>query len=524
MLRKPHWPALALAAVAALAGCGDDNGGNGTEPVLPPSAPAAPTVTQEGNALTISWNPVTNATAYDLQRQNVSTGGSFGSIATDLTTTSYTDSSVQVDVQYSYRVVAKNEGGSSTPSDPTPGRIGAKVATVSGIITGTRTLSADTTYTLSGVVLVADGGRLNIPAGTTIYGSIDVQPTALIVQQGGQIFSEGTETAPVVFTSPAASPSKGNWGGVVVNGRSICNFPADDCIGEGLAGPYGGTVFDDNSGRIVYTRVEWAGFEVSFGNELNALTLNGVGSGTEIHHVQTHGGLDDGFEWFGGTVDAKYLLATDISDDSFDFSTGWHGRGQFWIAQQDPDDADNGYEVDGNEDDYDATPWNNPQVYNVTLVGKGVDGQGGTAGESTRGMLLRRGTGGTYANHIVVGFGGEGLDIDNAQTVNRIAADSMAIVSSIIFSNASSFSGDGDGIDEGAIFNTTGWGNRVADPLLANPFDRNNPDFRPAAGSPATNGAATPPNDGWFTSTDFIGAVAAGAAEWYKEAWTRWGG
>ena len=118
----------------------------------------------------------------------------------------------------------------------------------------------------------------------------------------------------------------------------------------------GGGVLDDNSGIIAYTRVEFAGFEVSFGNELNALTLNGVGSGTEIHHVQTNVGLDDGIEFFGGTVDLKYALVTNASDDSFDYSTGWQGRGQFWIALQDPEDADNGFEVDGNEDDFSATP------------------------------------------------------------------------------------------------------------------------------------------------------------------------
>lgn len=120
----------------------------------------------------------------------------------------------------------------------------------------------------------------------------------------------------------------------------------------------------------MYTRIEFAGFEVSFGNEISALTLNGVGRGTEIHHVQTNVGLDDGIEFFGGTVDLKYALVANASDDSFDYSTGWQGRGQFWIAQQNPEDADNGFEVDGNEDDYNATPLTDPVIYNVTLVGK----------------------------------------------------------------------------------------------------------------------------------------------------------
>ena len=269
-------------------------------------------------------------------------------------------------------------------------------AVLAGTITDARTLNSDTVYTITGIVVVDDGASLTIPAGTTVLGSTIVQPSALIVRQGGQLFSLGTAEAPVIFTSAneEGSRKRGDWGGVVINGRSQCNFPAGQCVGEGASGPYGGDVLDDNSGTITFTRIEFAGYEVSFGNELNALTLNGVGSGTTIHHVQVHYGSDDGVELFGGTVDLKYILATGISDDSFDYSTGWSGRGQFWIAQQDPDDGDNGFEVDGNEDDYNATPLTDPLIYNVTLVGKGLDGVGGTDGESVDGLRLRRGTGG----------------------------------------------------------------------------------------------------------------------------------
>src|SRR5690606_31931571 len=261
--------------------------------------------------------------------------------------------------------------------------------------------------------------------------------------------------APVVFTSenPAGERERGDWGGIVLNGRSICNFPADECVGEGSSGQYGGDQLDDNSGRIVYTRIEFAGYEESFGNELNALTLNGVGSGTEIHHVQTHYGSDDGFEWFGGTVDAKYLLATGISDDSFDYSTGWQGRGQFWIAQQDPDDADNGFEVDGNEDDTEYEPYTAPTIYNVTLVGKGVNGEGGSAGESTTGMLVRLGAAGDIYNAVVMGFGTAGIDIDNQPTIDH----GLTIRSSIVGLNLIDTSDDDDGIDEAAFMGTAGW-------------------------------------------------------------------
>ena len=272
----------------------------------------------------------------------------------------------------------------------------------------------------------------------------------------------------------------------------------------------------DDSGVMTYTRIEYCGFEVTFGNDLNCLTLNGVGAGMELHHIRTHYGSDDGFEWFGGTVDLKYALATGISDDSFDYSTGWQGRGQFWIAQQDPDDSDHGYEVDGNENRFDAEPFTEPTIYNVTLVG---GGQAGGSGE-TRGMLHRRGTGGHLVNHIVTEMSDFGPDIDLDETIVRLDAEDFEIRHSIIFGNESNFSGDDDGIDEEAVFVTPGWNNQVVDPDLANALDRSNPDFRPNVGSPVRGAGADPPDDGFFTTgIDYIGAVDPDGEEWYK-GWT----
>ena len=318
-------------------------------------------------------------------------------------------------------------------------------AVLSGDISDVRVLSADTTYTINGIVTVEEGGELHIPAGTHLHGSTEIQPSALIVRVGGKLFSEGSEDAPVVFTSanPPEERQKGDWGGVVLNGASLCNFPAGECVGEGSSGEYGGDNRADDSGVITYTRIEYAGYEISFGNELNALTMNGVGSGTTIHHVQTHAGSDDGFEWFGGTVNTKHLLATDISDDSFDYSTGFQGMGQFWLAQQDPNDGDNGFEVDGNEDDYNATPYTLPLLANITLIGKGVDGAGGTEGESVDGLRLRRGTGGIITNALIIGFGDDGLDIDNAETLERAKAGVFAVTFSIIDMNAAAFESPG---------------------------------------------------------------------------------
>lgn len=376
----------------------------------------------------------------------------------------------------------------------------------------TVTLDASIEYLIQGVVRVADGGTLIIPAGTVLKGDVNIQPTALIVQQGGRIEAVGTATDPIVLTSsaPVGSRQRGDWGGLVLNGNSLCNFPADDCIGEGNSGPYGGTALDDDSGILSYVRVEYVGYEVSFGNELNALTLSGVGSGTQIDHVQAHYGLDDGIELFGGTVDVKYALVTGASDDSFDYSTGWQGRGQFWIAQQDPFDADNGFEIDGNEEDFDAAPFTDPLIYNVTLIGKGDTG---AAGESTRGILFRRGTAGTVYNVIIQGFE-VGFDIDNPETAGRVS-----IQNSIVFGNGTNFDGDDDSIDESGLFQTPAWNNVVGtDPGLMDPYNLSAPDFRPASGSAALSGFATPPNDGFFTDVDFIGGM--GPDDDWTAGWT----
>jgi len=405
---------------------------------------------------------------------------------------------------------------------PLPKVDGIADEALSGTITADKTLDASKVYVIQGIVSVDAGATLTIPAGTTLLGSPTVVPSALLVKKGGRLVSNGTAAAPVVFTSgkPVGSRARGDWGGVVLNGRSICSFlslGADVCVSEGASGEYGEDppVLDDDSGVLTYTRIEYAGYEASFGNELNALTLNAVGSGTTIHHVQVHYGLDDGVELFGGSVNLKYILSTGNSDDSFDYSTGWQGMGQFWIAQHDPNDADTGFEVDGNEEDYNATPYTDPQVYNVTLVGKGPTG--GTVGESTTGMVLRRGTDGDIYNAIVMGFGTAGVDFDNTETIGRVT-----LQNTIFYQNAVDVSGDSDGIDDAAYLASFAGNLLNTDPNLADPYNRSAPDFRPTAGGNALTAArATPPSNGFFTTpVSFIGgADPSETTPWYT-MWT----
>jgi len=510
---------VALIGAGALA-CGDDDD-NGTN-VQTLNRPTGVAVAEANGDAIVTWNAVSGATRYIVQRS--ADNAAYGAIASSVTGTTHTDADVMAGVDYEYRVVAVRGSEQSAPSDEVFFNIAAAnpFATLSGTISGTRTLSADTIYTLTGVVTVDSGAVLNIPAGTEIRGDFDVQPTVLFVARGGQIFADGTAQDPIVFTSerPVGSRAAGDWGGIMINGRSLCNLGAPPCISEGIARSYGGSILDDDSGRMQYVRIEFVGYEVSFGNELNGLTLNGVGSGTELHHIQVNAGLDDGVEWFGGTVNASHLLVTNASDDSFDYCCGWQGKGQFWIAQQNPNDADTGFEVDNNETDNDATPRVNPTLFNVTLVGKGTTA--GTAGESTRGIHYRRGAAGELHNFIVMGFE-TGLDIDNTATFTQCTTGEFVMNGAILADNGSTYDGDTDApIEESAC--AALWTNVVVNPggaILTDPYNRTAPNFMPVAGGPAlTTPASTPPNDGFFdTSATYLGAVAPTGTPWYA-GWT----
>ena len=504
--------AVAGALTLFLTACEDDER-TGPEQLRAPTGVSA---TAADGAVTVTWRSVAGAESYTVERDVAGEAGGFVVLRSGLTGTSYTDEDVERGVTYYYRVSAVRAGEVAT-SDPVEVTVGNPAADLVGTITADRTLYADTVYTLKGIVTVDSAVTLTIEPGTLILGSTQVTPSALIIRRGGKIIADGRPDAPIVFTSdkPVGQRARGDWGGIVINGLSTCNFSADQCVGEGSSGPYGGNDPEDSSGILRYVRIEFAGYEVSFGNELNALTLNGVGSGTIIEYVQAHYGSDDGIEFFGGTVNVKYVIVTGASDDSFDYSTGWSGKGQFWIVLQDPDDADTGFEVDNNEEDYDASPLTAPTIYNITVVGKAPGT--GTAGESTTGLLLRRGTAGKIYNAIVLGFE-TALDIDNAETYARCASGELVVANSIFHGYGAFLDGDAD--DETACTGLPAWTLRQVDPGLANPFDWNAPDFRPVAGSAALTGAAAiPTGDDFFEPVDFIGAVAPSGTPWYL-GWT----
>jgi hypothetical protein len=303
--------------------------------------------------------------------------------------------------------------------------------TVSGVITGTNNWSG--TVYLDGKVFVVNG-TLNIAAGTEIIGkakSTAEAASALIVTRTGTINAIGSASSPIVFKGE--SETKGSWGGLVVLGDGIINQKTRQAI-EGIttaqAGgndvtygiPYdsltvGSTAYNnalnDNSGTLSYVRVEYAGASIATDNELNSFTFGGVGAGTTLNHLQAYYGADDAFEWFGGNVNAKYLLAVGADDDSFDFDFGYSGNLQFLVSVIDPAQSysanPNGIESDNDASGHtDYLPNTHPVISNITIAGTSTGNVAGGAVGSSHALLyaahLRRYSGATIVNGIFYGF------------------------------------------------------------------------------------------------------------------------
>lgn len=386
---------------------------------------------------------------------------------------------------------------------------------VQGDITQDTTWTPDKVYVLSGAVFVRAGATLTILPGTTIRG---LDRSFLVIDRGARIVAEGTPTNPIVFTSAQepGSRSPRDWGGVWINGRAPINVPGGEDIGEaGLTGVYGGNDPNDSSGVIRYVRIEFAGFPVAPDRELNNFTLAGVGAATVVDHVHVNRGADDGVEFFGGTVNVKYILVTGPGDDGFDWQTGWTGKAQFVVIQQDGEvdpAVDRGIEADNNEQNNLLTPISNPTLYNFTLIGDPRPGVGGGAG-----IVLRRGTAGTLRNFIVMGFKQAGIDIQGEISQSLAASGRLSIANSLFFMNAPNFAG-GRTTDLLSSSQTT----LVVDPRLRDPFNRLRPDLRPADVSPVRDRqmAATPPMDGFFEPVNFLGGINP-ENDWTTSAWIR---
>ncbi|MER3525241.1 MAG: hypothetical protein C4326_14660 [Ignavibacteria bacterium] len=350
-------------------------------------------------------------------------------------------------------------------------------AILSGDIVGTRTLSRDTAYVLQGFVNVRAGGIIRIPAGTLIYGDSASRGT-LIINRGGKIWANGQPSLPIVFTSkkPRGQRKAGDWGGVILCGIAGTNLPGDSAAIEGAGNIFGpGASFtrndQDSSGVLRYVRIEFAGIPFTPNNEINGLTMGAVGSRTVIEYVQVSFANDDSFEWFGGTVNGKYLIAYKGLDDDFDTDNGYRGKLQFLLGVRDPNIADvsqsNGLEADNDAAGTPATPRSNPTMSNLTSIGPAVDSNAVVNSFYRRAAHLRRNTAYGIFNSILMGWP-VGLFIDGAGSAGAAQSNELQVRNTVLAGQQSQLlTTNASGFNIVSWYNTAGWGNTTY-PLPAN--------------------------------------------------------
>lgn len=407
---------------------------------------------------------------------------------------------------------------------------------LSGEISQDATLTCDKEYLLRFTTTVTPGTTLTIQPGTTLLGDTETKGV-LLVQPGARLVARGTPDAPIVFTSdkPPGQRKAGDWGGVIILGMAPTNLqdaqgrPSTGRV-EGISsgGEYGGSNPDDSSGVLSYIRIEYSGTEIAPNNEVNGLTFAGVGRGTVVDHIQVRHTADDCFEFFGGTVDAKYLICQHPDDDAFDWDYGYTGRLQFLVAQSEPSAKEGAHGFEGDNDPRGSAnePISAPLIYNATLCGKNRTMES----KEHYGMLLRRGTHGRFRNLIVTGYSAA-LDVQDSRTRPNIAASVFFnnLVYNLAYpenSNAKRTErllyDDDEGFDERAYLLNPGLHNSEKDPQIGNCSDLHAPSFKPL--SALTHQAAAPPEDNFFDrSAQFIGAFRDRSDNWDEGAWVVWG-
>jgi hypothetical protein len=422
---------------------------------------------------------------------------------------------------------------------------------LSGKINADRTLKASNVYKLRGIVYLVDGATLTIEPGTRIEGEKSTRGS-LIVTRGTKLIANGTKDKPIVFTSDAATPASGDWGGIVLLGRAKTNNSFNGVAGvgeieggvnngEGL-GLYGGADDADNSGSLKYVRIEYAGYAFLPDKELNSLTMGSVGNGTTLDNIQVTSALDDAFEWFGGTVDATHLISYKTLDDDFDSDNGFRGRIQFGIIMRDSTRADiskvEGFESDNDANGSNLLPQTAATFSNITAIGPRATTSNVGNSLFLAGAQIRRNSSISIFNSIIMGWP-TGLLIDASKgtpTDNNIAANTLMVQNTVIsgcakpvdYSASATAPTGWNAASAATWFNTAAYGNTIYatndEVKLTAAFNYANPDFTPQVGSPVLNGASftNAKVASGFKPVSFRGAVGAAGTEdgdWWK-GWT----
>jgi hypothetical protein len=439
----------------------------------------------------------------------------------------------------------------------TPVGVVSNTITLSGKITKDTTLYAKDVNYLSGLVYVTKGVTLTVQEGAKVMGKSGTDVAALVICRGAKLVAKGTADKPIVFTSSSANPQSGDWGGIVLLGSATVNQSLtwlgtsykgltsveggvnDTQVGYGLAGS-GDAAFPtannaDNSGILQYVRIEYAGYAYQPDNELNSLTMAGVGSGTTIDHIQVTYAKDDAYEWFGGTVNCKYLIAYKTQDDDFDTDFGFAGNIQFGIVLRDSAIADisnsEAFESDNDGNGSDFAPKTTAVFSNITAIGPRIHPTY-AKGNSLfyAGAQIRRNSGISIQNSIIAGWP-RGITIDESKVTTNGSTyknlqDSVTVLKNVTLagntidllyvgkSGASTNKSDADVL---GIFSTPSYGNTIinsasADVLkIIQPFNYLNPDFTPyASAGPSGNISAATVN------SVIIGSLGLGSSLDYK--------
>ena len=425
---------------------------------------------------------------------------------------------------------------------------GGQSITLQGKIDKDTTLRAANSYTLAGLVYITNNATLTIEPGTVIKGQYTDPVGGLVITRGAKIMAKGTVDKPIVFTSASPTPRSGDWAGIVILGKAKTNASfngqsgvgeieggVNDAAGNGL---YGGTDDNDNSGILQYVRIEYGGYAFLPDKEINSLTMGGVGKGTTIDHIQVSYAKDDAFEWFGGNVSLKYIIAYKTTDDDFDTDNGYSGNVQFGLVVRDSSIADIS-NSEAMESDNDAngslnTPKTSAVFSNLTLIGPKATGSNKGNSRFLAAVQIRRNSSISIFNSVILGWP-IGVLIDDTKgsaTTLNIKDSSLRIRNTIIagcdaaVKYAGTISGESDATVQ-AWFTKAFHGNSILstvdDARLVNAFNYTNPDYTPFGTSPAVSGAKF--DDALLagmSQVSFRGAIAnAGAdATWWK-GWTR---
>ncbi len=358
----------------------------------------------------------------------------------------------------------------------------------------------------------SQSATLTIEPGTRLVGRAGLD--FLYIRRGSKIQAIGTPQHPVIMTGGINEQDPKVWGGLSIAGNAPINgclesVPVCEKINEANSSElFGGNNPTDSSGVLKYVSIQFAGREIRPNEELNCLTLLGVGSGTTVDFVQCHGGFDDGFEMFGGTVNLKHLVSTGNIDDGFDWQTGWNGKAQFVFVKLASNAGNHGIEADNNELSQNSSPRSQGQISNATIIGNAGASNG-------HGILLRLGTSGNIYNSVITGFSTSCISINDEATYTN-AGNLGNWTGKLTIENTYVNCANPFNDQAGLPFKVSDWfnaqpGNFVGDPQLNGHL--------PAFGSPLTSSAPPSNDDPFFVKTNYIGAFANENDDWTKGGW-----